>query len=400
VPVPSPFHARTSALCTSLLYKEWAGYYAVRSYDTCHDREYVAFRHSAGLIDVTALYKYEVTGPDAGAFLSRVMVKDIGKLAVGRVTYLCWCDDDGKVLDDGTVTHLAPGRYRVTAAEPSYAHLVATSRGYDVEVADSSESLAALALQGPTSRAVLVDAGAATAGPLRYFGHTRARIVGVGVDITRTGYTGDLGYEIWVEADRALEVYDALMHAGVAHRIAPAGLDALDVTRIEAGYIMNGVDYHSANHCLIESRKSTPFELGLGWAVQLDRDPFIGQAALREEARRGRAWAIAGLVIDWEELEALFDRLGLPPQTPHGASRIPVPVFDAAGKRQVGYVTSTTWSPTLKKLIALAHVEAELAGPGTDLRVEATAEYVRHTVRCRVAELPFFDPPRKRSTPS
>ena len=386
-------------MCTSLQYKEWAGYHAVRSYDTHFDPEYVAFRHAAGLIDVTALYKYEVTGPDAAAFLSRVMVKDVTRLKPGRVTYLCWCDDDGKVLDDGTVTHLGPDHYRVTAAEPSYAHLVSCARRFDVEIEESTERIAALALQGPTSRAVLVDAGASAAAELRYFGHATAAIGQAKVDITRTGYTGDLGYEIWCDASAALEVYDALMEAGKPHRILPAGLDALDVARIEAGYIMNGVDYHSANHCFIESRKSTPYELNLGWAVDLDREPFIGQRALRAEHRRGRQWAIAGLVYDWPQLEALFARHGLPPQTPHGASRTPVPVYDSGGARQVGYVTSATWSPTLKKMIALASVEAEHAVVDRELRVEVTAEYERHTIRCDVAELPFFDPGRKRSTP-
>lgn len=396
MPVPSPFHERTSALCTSLLYKEWAGYHAVRSYDTGFEREYYAMRHAAGLIDVTALCKYEVSGPGAAAFLSRVMVKDIGKLRPGRVTYLCWCDDDGKVLDDGTVTCLAEDRYRVTAAEPSYAHLARNTRRFEVEVADSSEHIAALALQGPTSRDILIAAGAEAARELRYFGHARAEIAGAAVDITRTGYTGDLGYEIWVGNDRALEVYDALMAAGKPYRIEPAGLDALDVTRVEAGFIMNGVDYFSANRCFIESRKSSPYELGLGWAVQLDREPFIGQAALRAEVRRGRAWALCGLVYDWDELEALFDRYGLPPQTPRGTSRDPVPVYDAGGKRQVGHVTSATWSPVLKKMIALACLENPAAAIGTPLRVEVTAEYQRHTIACRVEKLPFFDPPRRR----
>ena len=398
MPIPSPFHERTSALCTSLLFKEWAGYYAVRSYDTSFDREYYAFRHAAGLIDVTALYKYEVSGPEAAAFLSRVMVKDLTTLRVGRVTYLCWCDDDGKVLDDGTVTRLADDRFRVTAAEPSYAHLLRNARRFDVTVEESSERLCALALQGPTSRDILIAAGAGVARELRFFGHGRAEIGGAPVDITRTGYTGDLGYEIWVENDRALEVYDALLAAGEPYRIQPAGLDALDVTRIEAGFIMNGVDYFSAHHCFIESRKSTPYELGLGWAVQLDREPFIGQAALRAEKKRGRAWALSGLVYDWDELEALYDRFGLPPQTPRGASRDPVPVYDAGGKRQVGYVTSATWSPTLKKMIALAHLESAAAAIGATLRVEVTAEYQRHSVACRVEKLPFFDPPRKRQS--
>ena len=287
LPVPSPFHPRTAPLCTSYLWKEWAGYYAVRSFDTCHEPEYMAFRHAAGLLDVTALYKYEVRGADAAAYLSRIMVKDLSRLRIGRVTYLCWCDDDGKVLDDGTITHLGENHYRVTAAEPCYRWFCQLSRGYRVEIEDVSEKLGALALQGPNSAAILGEVTDGAIEGLRFFGHRRAKIARASVDITRTGYTGDLGYEIWMANEDALTVWDALAAIGPRYRLQPAGLDALDVARVEAGFIMNGVDYFSANHCLVDSRKSTPLELGLGWAIQLDRDPFVGQAALAAEAARG-----------------------------------------------------------------------------------------------------------------
>lgn len=395
MPVGTPFHERIAPLCTSLLYKEWAGYYAVRSYGTSHEREYFAFRHAAGLIDVTALYKYEVEGPDAAAFLSRVMVKDIRKLGVGRVTYLCWCDDEGRVLDDGTVTRLDEEHYRVTAAEPCFSWFVNIARGYDVTIEDSSESLAALALQGPLSRDILNEASDGAVGKLRFFRATRATIAGAEVTITRTGYTGDLGYEIWVPNERALDIWDAVVAAGRPYRLLPAGLDAMDVTRIEAGFIMNGVDYYSANHCKIESRKSTPYEINLGWTVQLDREPFIGQAALSAEVERGSTWATVGLVYHWDELEAIFGEHGLPPQTPAGAWRTPTPIY--TGVRQIGYVTSGAWSPTLKKLLAIATVEASYGAPGTVVDVEVTAEYVRRRVRATVTSMPFFDPPRKRA---
>lgn len=395
VPIPSPFHERIAPLVTSFQWKQWAGYYAVRSFEMSHEREYVAFRHSAGLIDVTALYKYEVVGPDAARFLSRVMVKDITKLSVGRVTYLCWCDDDGWVLDDGTVTRLDDDRYRVTAAEPSYTWLLHLSRGYDVEIEDVSKSLGALALQGPTSRAILDEATGGAVEKLRFFRATSATIGDAKVDITRTGYTGDLGYEIWVSAADALHVWDALMEVGRAHRIAPAGLDALDVTRVEAGFIMNGVDYFSSNHCLIDARKSTPDELGLGWCVDLDRDPFIGQAAIHRERERGSTWAVAGLVYDWTEFEALFAAHGLPPQTPPGAWRTATPIYREG--RQIGQVTSGAWSPTLKKLLGIATLEAQYAELGTLVDVEVTAEYSRKQVRAEVVKTPFFNPPRKRA---
>lgn len=397
MPRPTPFHSRTSQLCTSLFYKDWAGYYTVRSYDTCHEREYFAIRHASGLIDVTALYKYDVTGPDAANFLSYVMSRDIGKLKVGRMTYLCWCDDDGKVVDDGTCGRLADNLYRVTAAEPTLSWFARHSHGFDVDIRDRSRDLGALAVQGPTSRDILAAASTADMANLEFFGITPAEIAGAEVLISRTGYTGDLGYEVWVGNDDALAVYDALLETGRAYRILPCGLDAMDIARIEAGFIMNGVDYYSAHHCLIESRKSSPYEIGLGWTVQLDRDPFIGQSALIAETKRGPARAYVGLVCDWNEVERLSADAGLPPQVASGAWREPIPVYDADGDRQIGKAMCGAWSPTLKKLLALASVDAGLAAPGTRLRIEHTVEYVRHTIGAVVTKTPFFDPPRKRS---
>jgi len=396
MPVPTPFHPRTAALCSSMLWKEWAGCYAVRSYDTCHEREYYALRHAAGLIDVSPLCKYEVQGPDAAAFLARVMVRDIRKLRVGRVTYVCWCDDDGKVLDDGTVARLDEQHYRVTSNLPNLAWLSRQLRGDRVEITDSTESLGALALQGPRSREILARVADTDLDSLRFFRVRPAKIGGVEVQISRTGYTGDLGYEIWAARDDALPVWDAIVAAGREHRLEPAGLDAMDVTRIEAGFILNGVDYFSAHRCLIESRKSSPFEIGLGWTVALDRDSFIGQHALRAERQRGSRWSMVGLSYDWEEYEALFDAVGLPPQVPDGAWRSPVPVFDERG-RQVGQATSGAWSPLLKKNLALATVESSCAGAGGRLRIETTVEYRRRHVGAIVTPTPFFDPERKRA---
>lgn len=396
MPIPTPFHPRTSQLCTSMFWKEWGGYYAVRSYDTCHEREYFAFRHAAGLIDVTPLFKYEVHGPDAARFLSRVMVRDITQLKLGRVTYLCWCDDAGKVVDDGTVSRLDDEYFRVTAAEPALSWLERFATGFRVKVEDSSRRLAALALQGPKSREILRRVTDADLDRLKFFRVTRASLDGTPVHISRTGYTGDLGFEIWIESADALRVWDALIDAGRDYRMLPAGLDALDVTRVEAGFIMNGVDYFSAHHCLIESRKSSPYELGLGWTVNLERDPFAGQDALRQEIKRGPRWVTAGLELDWDEYEALFARLDLPPQVRSGAWRDAVPIYDQRA-RQVGYATSGAWSPTLKRNLSLATLEAAQGKPGTKLRMEVTAEYRRERVTATVVETPFFNPERKRA---
>ena len=397
MPIPTPFHPRTAELCTSMFWKDWAGHYAVRSYDTCHEPEYFAIRHAAGLIDVSPLHKCDVRGPDAGALLALVTVRDTRKLRVGRMTYLCWCDDDGQVMDDGTVARLDEEQYRLTANHPSMAWLQEQARGFRVSIEDTTERLGALALQGPASREILKQAASGVdLDRLRFFRLSAARVGGADVVISRTGYTGDLGYEVWVDRDRALDVWDAILDAGRPYRIEAAGLDAMDVTRIEAGFVLNGVDYFSAHHCPIDARKSSPYEAGLGWTVKLDREPFLGQRALREERARGSEWALVGLVYDWDEFEALFEEVGLPPEVHPGAWRSPVPVYDGEG-RQVGQATSGTWSPLLKKNLALATVRRSCSAAGTRLRVEVTVEFHRRQITATVTPTPFFDPERKRA---
>jgi aminomethyltransferase len=396
VPNPSPFHRRTTSLCRSYRWKDWAGYYAVCAYDTYPEREYFAIRHAAALLDVTPLFKYDVHGPDAAAALARIVAKDVTKLKVGQVAYVCWCDEAGKLLDDGTVSRLADTQFRVTAAEPNLAWFGRNVRGFDVSIEDVTGRVAAVSLQGPTSRDVLKRITDADLDSLRFFRLTRARIDGFDAIVTRTGYTGDLGFEIWVDNAHALSLWDALMDAGKSFGMEPTGLDALDVSRVEAGFIMNGVDYYSANHCLIESRKSTPYETDLGWTVNLDRAPFIGQTALAAEKERGPARRFVGLEIDWDELERLFAAVGLPPAVSSAAWRAAVPVFDTRG-RQIGQATSGAWSPMLKKNLALATVRSPHGEVGETLSMEVTVEYVRHRVKATVAKKPFFDPPRKRS---
>lgn len=396
----TPFFPRQLALCESMHWKEWSGYHAVSSYLTLHDAEYFAFRNAAGLLDVTPLFKYRVRGKDAATYLAQIMVKDITRLAVGRVTYLCWCDHDGKVIDDGTVMRRGEDDFFVTTADPCFSWFSRFLRGYDVTLEDRSEQVAALALQGPTARAVLKHVSDADLDTLKFFRTTQARIDDFDVWISRTGYTGDLGYEIWVDNAHALALWDALMDAGRAYALRPAGLDALDVCRVEAGLILKGVDYYNALHVLIEDRKSSPYELALGWAVKLDRDPFNGQQALRREKEDGSAWAFVGLDIDWPETEALYARHGLPPEIGGAAWRTSIPIYwDPAGTRQVGYATSGTWSPILKKNIALATIERGYHQVGTQVQFEMTVEHKRHTVTATVCKPQFYNPPRKTATP-
>jgi aminomethyltransferase len=396
MPVTTPFHSRTAALNHHLGWKEWAGFFAVTSYEATPEREYNAIRQAAGLLDVSPLFKYRVSGKDARTLVDRVVTRDMAKVATGQVVYTSWCDGAGKVIDDGTVQRLEDDVYRWTAAEPNLRWITMNATGLDVRVEDVSERTAAVALQGPTSRAIL--AACAEGGDvesLKYFRLTRARIGGVAVEVTRTGYTGDLGYEIWMDAADAPRVWDALMAAGVPYDITPIGLLALDMARIEAGLILLDVDYVGSKKALIDSQRYTPYEIGLGRLVAENKAPFVGQAALRRERAAGPARQLVGLDVDWDDLERLHDEAGLPPQLPATASRLSLPVYD--GERQVGKATSQTWSPTLKKLIALGTVASNVSAPGTRLHMEFTVDHQRRRVLVTVAPLPFFDPPRKRA---
>jgi aminomethyltransferase len=397
MPIGTPVHERTFALCESLNYREWSGYYTVSAYESHHEHEYNAIRNAAALIDVSPLFKYMVTGPDAARLVDRLITRDVAKMSVGQVYYTPWCDEHGKVIDDGTVSRLGEQIFRWTAADPSLRWFRQNAAGMDVHVEDVSEEIAALALQGPTSAKLLRTVARADIDRLKYFRVTSGTIAGVDVDISRTGYTGDLGYEIWMPADRAVAVWDALMQGGKPFDIKPAGMLALDVARIEAGLLLIEVDFFSSRKAMIAPQMYTPYELGMARLVNLDKGRFIGQRALREEHQRGHARQIVGLEIDWNEVEKLYDAAGLAPTVAATASRVAVPVY--RNGRQVGKATSTTWSPVLKRMIALASVDRPHYAEGTDLQFEMTVEAVRHRVGAKVVKTPFFNPPRKMATP-
>src|SRR6267143_196376 len=398
MPIGSAVHARTFPLCESLNYREWSGYYAVSAYEAHHEHEYNAIRNASALIDVSPLFKYRVSGRDAVNLVDRVITRDAFKLAVGQVCYTPWCDEHGKVIDDGTVTRRSEDTFRWTAADPSLRWLRQNAIGLDVAIDDITEQVAALALQGPTSGRLLAAVADADVSGLKYFRMTRGTIAGVAVDISRTGYTGDLGYEIWMPWSRATAVWDALMTGGRPFDIHPAGMLALDVARVEAGLLLIEVDFNSSKKALIESQKYTPFELGFGRLVHLDKGRFVGQDRLREERERGHAREIVGLEMQWTDVERIYDDVGLPPAMPSAASRVAVPVYKNGN--QIGKATSTTWSPALKKLIALATVKRDFARPGTDLEMEMTVEAVRQRVGATVVKTPFFNPKRKTATPA
>ena len=292
MPVGTAFHDRTFALCHSLNYREWSGFYTVSSYEVHHEHEYNAIRNAAALIDISPLYKYIVEGKDATKLVNRVITRDINKVKPGQVIYCCWCDEQGKVIDDGTITRLAENKYRWTAADPSLRWFRQNGLNMDVQIEDISEKVAALALQGPTSGKLLKSVAEADVANLKYFRMTSGKIAGVPVDISRTGYTGDLGYEIWVpmnDSRDAVKVWDALMDAGRRFDIHPAGMLALDVARIEAGLLLIEVDYISSKKALIPEQKYSPYELGFGKMVHLDKENFVGKAALLQQQKNGVA---------------------------------------------------------------------------------------------------------------
>ena len=398
MPIGTALHDRTFPLCESLNYREWSGYYAVSAYEGHHEHEYNAIRNASALIDVSPLFKYLVRGRDAARFVDRLITRDVAKMAVGQVYYTPWCDEHGHVIDDGTVSRLDEQVFRWTAADPSLRWFRQNAAGMDVSIEDISEQVAALALQGPTSARLLRAVADADIEALRYFRVTSGSIDGVRVDISRTGYTGDLGYEIWMAAPEAGRVWDAVMNGGRPFDVKPAGMLALDVARVEAGLLLIDVDFFSSKKALIPSQLYTPFEMGLGRLVSLDKARFIGQRALRDELRRGHARQVVGLELAWPEVEAIYEKLGLAPAVGATASRVAVPVY--RGGRQVGKATTTTWSPVLKKMIALATIERPHHAEGTALQIEVTVEAVRHRVAATVVKTPFFNPGRKMATPA
>lgn len=397
MPIGTAFHERTFPLCTSLNYREWSGYYAVSAYEIHHEHEYNAIRNAAALIDITPLYKYLITGRDATKLLNRIITRDVNKVAQGQVIYCCWCDEQGKVIDDGTITRLEEDRYRWTAAEPNLRWFHQNGLNMQVEIEDISECTAALALQGPTSARLLKTVAEAEISNLKYFRMTSGKIAGIPVDISRTGYTGDLGYEIWVDWKHAVKVWDALTSTGRQFDLHATGMLALDVARIEAGLLLLDVDYTSSRRALIPQQKFSPYELGFGRMVHLEKENFVGRAALVRDHRQGVPRQLVGLELDWNEIEALYETIGLTPAAPSQASRVAVPVY--AGNRQVGKATSTTWSPVLKKMIALASLGTQHSQLGTELEMEVTVEAKREKARAKVVKVPFFNPARKTAVP-
>ena len=396
--VGTAFHPRTSELNTKMAWGEWAGYWSAAVYADFHDIEYNAIREAAALFDTSPLYKFVISGTDAARLLDRVMTRDVSKLAVGRVLYSPWCDEHGKVLDDGNLARIEEDRFLLTAADQTLRWLRMNAAGLDVQVEDVSEDVAGLGLQGPLSRDVLEKATGQDWKEVRYFGHRRSEIAGVQIDVTRTGFTGDLGYELWVPADGAVEVWDAVWEAGQDYRIRPIGIRALDVARVEAGLIMMDAEYTGARHATSTSPEEfySPFELGLGRLVDFGKENFVGKRALeQEQARGGPKRRLVGLHMGWSAIEAMFAKHGLAPAVSPLVQRDPVPLYKQG--RRIGRATSVTWGITIKKMVAFGSVPPSMAAPGERLAIEWSVEGQRGKVPAAVVELPFLDLPRKRA---
>jgi aminomethyltransferase len=391
----TPFHERTSQLCLQQNWRRWAGYLVAGSYELTLDREYWAIRNAAALIDVTPLMKYIIGGRDSSRLLNRVVTRDIDKLKVGQVYYTPWCDEEGKMIDDGTISRLDETTFRMTSAGPTLRWLAMNAVGLEVAITEVTDSMAALSLQGPMARTILNRCCESAVDGLKYFRLMQNRLNGIPVTISRTGYTGDLGYEIWMDAKDGLHIWDALMEAGHDYGISPVGILAMDMARVEAGLFMIEVDYLSASHAWIEVQKSSPFELGLGWAVSLDKQGyFVGRRALEREHRHGSLWKLMGLEVEWNGMERLFADVGLPPQFPAMAMRASLPIL--VGSVQVGYASTASWSPLLKKYVALAHLQKPHDQPGTKVRLEVTLEHHRQHSPAEVVKLPFYEPEWKK----
>lgn len=396
MPIPTPFHSRTSALSESQEWRNWSGYLAAGVYEPTHEREYYAIRNAAALLDVSPLFKYEIGGPQALQAVNRIITRDADRCDVGQVLYSPWCDEEGQVIDDGTIARLEEDLFRITAADPNLRWFQDVSFGLDARVVNVTEELAALALQGPNSRAVLQEVvDGVDLDTLGYYRLARGEVGGFPLTITRTGYTGDLGYELWVQPQYAEPLWDTLIERGAAYGLLPAGMVALDIARVEAGLLLIEVDYISAHKARIESQKSSPFELGLGWTVALDGPDFVGCGALRREKAQGSQWAFVGLRLHWSDLQRLYEEVDLPPQVAGRASRSALPIYKDG--RQIGQVTSHTFSPILKQYVALGQMLREYAATGSQVQVEVTVEYERKQAGATVVKTPFFDPQRKRA---
>jgi aminomethyltransferase len=393
----TPFHPRTNALNQTGLWEHWSNHLAAVRYQMSEKFEYFAIRNSAGLFDSSPLYKYRISGPDAERFLAGVMVRDIRTCAPGHAQYTAWCDDRGFLIEDGVVLRHGPEEFLLTAAEPNLAYLEGLTGRLDVGIEEVSDAWAVLAIQGPRSRGLL---GTLTPDieSLPYFGLTATKIGKVPVTISRTGYTGDLGYEVWIPSTDALKVWDAVWAISRGQGVIPIGMTALYMARIEAGLVLLDVDFHSSRYAWTDADKTTPFELGLGWmlrGLETDDRAFIGRDAIeRELATKSSRWKLSGLVVDWQDYDRIYSAAGLIPPKDHTPVQDEYYVYDD-DLNQLGYATSQMYSPMLQRHIALARVPLDRTAPGSRVKLELAVNHRYEYFDAHVARTPLFNPERR-----
>ena len=397
----TPFHERLSELNSQHLYTHWQGHLSPLRYTHAPKHEYFAVRNSVGVFDTSPLFKYRITGPDAERLLMGVLTRDIRTCRPGQASYTVWCDDRGFVMEDGVVFRHSANEFLLTAARPAFGWFADHGRHLRVQIEDVSDDYGMLAVQGPKSRIVLGELTDEVHG-LGYFDHAPAKIGSVPVTVSRTGYTGDLGFEVTVPADGALDVLDAVLEAGRPHGLRPFGEEALMMLRIEAGLALIDVEWHNSRLAWTDADRVTPKELGMGWmlrGVREDDRAFIGRDAIRRELEDGTSrWATVGLVVDWEDWDRLYRGAGLlPPKNEHP---LPYEVMlrDDDGA-EVGYATAFMYSPVLQRHIGMGRVRPDLAAPGTPVRIELTLNHHTVTVAASTARLPLFNPSRKTDRP-
>ena len=381
----SPFYPRQAEIDRLNRWHDWKGYATADGFYMT-DLEYFSVRNSTGVFDLTPMTKYRIKGPDALDFVNRLVTRDMAKIRPGRVAYVVWCDDDGQVIDDGTIFHLTDGEYRLCSQERHMAWLRDSSIGMDVDIVDETADICGLAVQGPTSWSVLNAMGLEGLETLKPFGLMTFDFAGTELMVSRTGFTGDLGYELWIRTDKALELWDALFAAGELYGIMAMGTEALEHARIEAGFIGAYVDFLPAHVTVRSGRSRSPFELGLDWLVDFKKPNFNGRRALAKEKRDGSTWRLVRLDIEGNK-EA------------HNSYIYPT----KRGGKECGFITSAMWSPVCKQNIALGTVRTPHGNVGDKLFVEIYYQREMHWSRMMaeavVVDGPFWNPPRKRATP-
>ena len=377
----TPFHKRLNDLNLMQSWEDWAGYLTASVYENV-EKEYFAIRNQSTLFDVSPMCKYRVTGPDAVQVLNRLVTRNVKKIRVGRVGYALWCDEEGMVIDDGTIFRFEKNNFMILCQEHMYSWLLDIAWGFDVEITDESQNICGLSLQGPTSYSVLKTAGFKGVEKMKPFD---LREVEPGIWLSRTGFTGDLGYELLTAPKNALTLWDRLWDAGHHWGLIPIGTHALDLVRLEVGFIAPGVDFQPVQLVSRVGRGRTPFELGFGKLVHFDKGHFNGRRALLEHQKKGPRYHLVKLDIE-DKYPAHSSYIY------HGK------------EKHVGFVTSAAWSPTTKRNIALAELEAPYGdkirdGLWAEVYVDKEGKWYRIDAKATVVDGPFFANPRARKTP-